>query len=212
MVTFAAQPPLVLHVPRAVPHVERLHRLGEPGMLLHEIWNAPSVTGDDRPVRVRQVPVGVGVEVGQRVVLLGALRAAVQEDVVGVVLLDIAANGQRVLARELREVVLDLERVVAQLVLEGERLEAERRVAGAAFEDVDEREQSLRASPGFRPASCSRPGTSSPCCCRSPCSTRRCPNGCSRAAGSSSSGRSGIRCCSAPGRAAPTSSSTGRRR
>src|SRR5688500_20361740 len=48
---------------------------------------------------------------------------------------------------ELGEVVLDLERLVAKLVVDRERLEPERRGRRAALADVDEREQRVGRGP-----------------------------------------------------------------
>ena len=74
------------------------------------------------PVRVGEEVGGIGLEVGQRVADVGALLAG-EEDVLGVVLLGRAAERQGVLLAELGEAVLELERVVAQLVVRREGLE-----------------------------------------------------------------------------------------
>src|SRR5206468_4848269 len=92
-------------------------------------------------IRIGEVAVRVSVEVRQRVVRVGALDAEV-ERVVGVELLERASERDRVLARELRDAVLHLERVVAQQVVWRERLVAERRVCAAcSVADDDKRER-----------------------------------------------------------------------
>src|SRR5690606_30908499 len=84
--------------------------------------------------------VRVRVEVGERVVRVGALRAG-EEHVLGLVSFRADAERQRVPRAEDREVVLELEAAIAQLVAGRERLEAERGVDGTALEDVHEREE-----------------------------------------------------------------------
>ena len=109
-------------------------------MFIQRTWNRRSVIGDVVRLGLADVVVGVRVEVGERVVDVGALRAG-EEHVLRLVALDAHAGGERVVAAVPGEVVLQLERVVAQLVVGGERLEAERGVDRARVQDVDHREQ-----------------------------------------------------------------------
>lgn len=136
----ARHAPVILRVGAEVEHLERLDRLLHPGDIVPAHLEDAQRHGGHRAVRVRKVPVHVGVEVGQRVVRVDALRAR-EEHVFRLVALEATAEGHRVLAAEPGEVVLHLERVVPELVVRRERLEAERRVDRPGLEDVHEREE-----------------------------------------------------------------------
>ena len=78
-VRLSLRPPFVLHVAAAVPDLQRLDRLVQPGDVHVAHLEAAQRHRRGRPVRVGQEAVGVGVEVGQRVVDVRALLAAVEE-------------------------------------------------------------------------------------------------------------------------------------
>ena len=136
----AARTPLILRVTGTVPDIQRLQRLCQAGQIHPTDLEASRSDRRNRPVGIGQRVVGVRVEIGEGVVLPRPLRTAAEEHVVRMVLLHVRAEGPRVLLGELRQVVLNLEGAVAQLVIDRERLKAKRRVGRAAFEDVDERE------------------------------------------------------------------------
>ena len=132
--------PLVLGVEPRVPDRERLDGLLLPGDVVPAHLEAAERHRRGRPVRVGQVVVRVGVEVGERAVGVDALRAG-EEDVLRLVALRGGAEREGVAAAVPREAVLDLEGLVPQLVVRGERLEPERGVGGARVEDVHHREE-----------------------------------------------------------------------
>ncbi len=136
------RPPLVLNVAAGVPHVERLKRLIEVRHIrVPDLEAAQRAWNGGRPIRVRRSRAGFSVEVSQRIEGVVALRAATPEDVVRVVFLRRETKGQCVTCGELQEAVLQLERVIPELVLNSKWLGAERDIRRVVLQDVNEGEQ-----------------------------------------------------------------------
>jgi hypothetical protein len=117
-------PPLVLPVDPGVGHLQGLDGLVLPRDVGPPHLEPVQLHRRGGAVRVRQVVVGVGVEVLEGVVRVDALGAG-EEDVLRLVELQARPEGEGVPVPEAGEVVLELEGAVPELVVGGEGLEAE---------------------------------------------------------------------------------------
>ena len=122
--------PLILGVGAGIQHVQRLDRFRQPRDVRVAVLEAaqPDRRGGARGVR--EVAVGGGIEIRERV----------EEHVRRVVLLNADAERHRVLRQVDCEVVLELVAVIKEFVIRCERLESKRRIVAAALQNLDEGE------------------------------------------------------------------------
>ena len=132
--------PFILRVSAVGVDTQRLDRRVETRDVVVPDLEATERHRRSRTRRIGEEAVGVGVEIRERVVHVGALQPG-REAVVGPIALRRHTEGQVVLVGVNGEVVLKLQRVVPQHVVGRERLEPERQVVRTVVVDVYQREK-----------------------------------------------------------------------